>query len=75
MTTNELYQAALVAQPYTTARHTLPNGDILFCSIDRVAGRSVVKKHRRTTWNLKLAAEEFSKPVSRNRAAQLLNGA
>lgn len=71
-TTNDIFQKALVSQPYTVARYALPNGDTLICSVHKVAGRSVVKGHRRTTWGLKLAAEEYAKPVSRDRAAQLL---
>lgn len=72
MTTSELYQAALKAEPYQTATHTLPNGDTLFCSVRRVAGRSIVKGHHRTDWRLKAAAEQYSKPISRNTAVQLL---
>lgn len=72
MTTSELYQAALKAEPYQTATHTLPNGDTLFCSVKVVAGRSITRKHFRTNWFLKRAAEQYSKAISRNTAVQLL---
>ena len=69
MNTNDLYQAALETG---TARITLNNGDVLICAVDKVAGRSITKKHYRTTF-LKLAAgEQYSKQISRAKAVEML---
>lgn len=72
MTANELYRVAIAAQPYMVASHTLPSGVMVICSVAKVAGRSIVKKHYRTTWSLKLATDEYAKPISRRIAQSLL---
>lgn len=79
MSTNEMYQSALADMSRNqargwggVARQALPNGDELFCMVRRVAGRSIVRSHHRTTWGLRPAAEQYQKPISQDKAAALL---
>lgn len=70
--TNTLFQEALANAPHHVASHTLPNGDVLFCMVDKVAGRSIVRKHIRTTWGIKFTDAQYQKPISRVAASSLL---
>lgn len=77
MNTNEMYQAAIDnmkqnGEYYGVSRFTLANGDVLICSIKRVAGQSVVSKHHRTTYHLKFSFGQFSKQISKAKAVELL---
>lgn len=69
-TTTALYQAAMKADD-GIARCVLPDGSELFCCIDRVAGRSIVRKHLRTEWRHKAATEQYSKRISIAQAGKL----
>lgn len=71
MNANDLYQAALTADN-GTATHVLPDGSTLYCSVKRVAGRSIVRGHHRTEWNHKPVNAPYSKTISRARAVELL---
>lgn len=74
MDSNTLYQQARANfnGSYGTATHTLADGSTLYCSLSRVAGRSVVSRHLRQEWNHKPATEQYSKRISRARALELL---
>lgn len=74
MDTNTMYQNAANNKEFNNSKHTLTNGDVLICCVDRVAGRSITKGHYRTTWLIKLADAQYSKPFSRVKAAQRLQG-
>ena len=75
-TTNDLYLRATTdiapGGRYGTSRHPLSTGDTLFCCVDRVAGRSIVRKHLRTTYRLLKYGDQYSKQISRDKAAALL---
>lgn len=72
MTTNELYQAALKEKPYQVASTRLADGSQVYCSVKLVAGCSIKRKHPRTTWHYRPAADEYSKTISHEHAAKLL---
>jgi len=79
MTTNDLYQMALAdarsgehGRHYGNGRRRLSDGSQLICGINKVAGRSQVVGHYRTTWHLVPVGEQYSKPISRDKAAALL---
>lgn len=76
-TTNDLYQAAITdsqvrRERWGVATHTLSNGATVFCSIHKVAGRSITRSHHRTTYALKAVGEQYSKSISRDKVAALL---
>ncbi|MGD9884465.1 MAG: hypothetical protein AB7R40_23765 [Nitrospiraceae bacterium] len=74
--TNDLYLKAVgdmvTGTGYGVARHSLNSGDTLICSVKGVAGRSITRKHMRTTYLLLADGAEYSKPISRAKAAELL---
>lgn len=74
MTTTMLYQAAVanIKTYWGVASHNIPRGDEIICHVTTVAGRSIVKKHYRTTWHLRQVDHEYSKQISRAKAAELL---
>lgn len=79
MTTNEMFQNSVADMEECQLRHgtsrvTLASGDVLICSVDTVAGRSVTRKHLRTTYGLKLLGAQYAKPISQKKASQLLSG-
>jgi hypothetical protein len=77
-TTNDMYTQAVANIPQDKghycgrARHTLASGGELICSVERVAGRSMVRSHMRTTYHYVMPGERYSKQISRKRAAELL---
>jgi hypothetical protein len=77
MTTTNLYQAAVADMAarkthYGAARHVVASGAELICSVKRVAGRSIIAGHYRTTWHLVPVGEQYSKGISRAAAVKLL---
>lgn len=77
MRSTELYNLALAnignnEGRYGTARHSLTDGSVLICSVNSVAGCSIVERHNRTTWHLVPSGQQYSKQVSQKRAASLL---
>ena len=81
MTTNDLYLAAVADMEARKdgyggiATHTLPNGAVIYCSVRKVAGASIRARHFRTSFNLKKATDEYSKPISRASVAGMLAAA
>jgi hypothetical protein len=73
MTPTTLYQAALAAtENHHVASHTLPNGDEVFCWVQKVAGQSQVRKHLRTNWGLRKSGEPYQNRISHAAAASIL---
>lgn len=70
-TLTDLYRIA-TSDEYGVARHPLPCGGELLCCIDRVAGRSIIRKHTRTTYRLVKAGEKYSKQISHRAATALI---
>lgn len=71
MSLAELLKRA-AANEHGVASHVLSTGATLFCCVDKVAGRSIVRKHYRTTYRLAAVGEEFSKPISHAAADALV---
>lgn len=78
-TTTDLYRLAVAdiapGGRYGTARYQLADGATIFCCVDRVAGRSITAGHMRTTFRLLANGEDYSKQISRDKAAALLGAA
>ncbi len=77
MQTNDLYQQAIAdrkqtGERYGVARITLPTGETIICSVCPVAGRSIISKHDRTEYGIIRVGQEYSKPISRAKVAELL---
>ena len=78
MTANDLYQAAVAdmaarQEHWGVSRHVVGGGELV-CSVKRVAGRSIVGKHFRTTWGVVPTGEKYAKGISRAVAILLLAG-
>ena len=77
MTTNDLYQAAVADMAarkghYGVSRLALADGSEVICSVTRVAGRSIVAKHSRTTWGIVLPGQQYAKNISYAKVMELL---
>jgi hypothetical protein len=76
MTANDLYQDAVDdmaarKEHWGVSRYLVTGGELI-CSVKRVAGRSIVAKHFRTTWGLISAGERYAKSISRATAVKML---
>jgi len=77
-TTNDLYQAAVAdanenKRHWGTSKHVLKsNGNTIICCVDLVAGKSIVRKHSRTTYRILFHTDEFSVKTSRAAVAEAL---
>ena len=72
-----LYQQALdnmrdLDTRYGTAEYGLTNGATLYCCIDPVAGRSIVRTHQRVTYRLRPLGHQYSKQISQDAARRLI---
>lgn len=76
-TTNDLSRAALNdlarrGSHFGVVQHELSDGSVLFCTITKVAGRSIVGTHLRTEFDLCRPGERWSTRISSAAASTLL---